>query len=128
MECQDSSGAKHRCGPATDLNGGSCPRSCRYCHWNRYGLNGGNGLLSCRLYCFWSRHFSDAKCGSDLSCLRRLQELLEVTIFGENIGQSLLNYIVGASTNESRILINLCGGCIGEANRGADLFGLDYFE
>ena len=46
----------------------------------------------------------------------------------EDIGQSLLDYIVGASTNESRVLVDLRSGRIGEANRGADLFGLDDFE
>ena len=35
MECQDSSGAKHRCGPATDSHGESCLRPRRYWCGNR---------------------------------------------------------------------------------------------
>ena len=91
-------------------------------------MSGGNGPLSGRLHCFWSGNFSDAKCGSDFSCLWGLQKLLEVAIFREDIGQGLLNYIVRASTNEGRVLVDLYSGRVGKANRGADLFGLDDFE
>ena len=59
-----------------------------------------------------------ALCGceasSDLLRLRRLQEVLKVAIFGEDIGERLLDDIVGGCVDEGGILIDLCSGCVGE--------------
>jgi hypothetical protein len=60
--------------------------------------------------------------------LRGLEEILEGTVFREDVGEGLLNDIVGRRPDEGGILVHLRSGCVSEANRGADLFGLDYFE
>jgi hypothetical protein len=60
--------------------------------------------------------------------LRSLEEVLEGTVLRENVGEGLLHNIVSRRMDEGGILIYLGSGCVSEANRGADLFGLDYFE
>jgi hypothetical protein len=57
--------------------------------------------------------------------LGSLEEVLEVAILAEDVGKGLLDHIVGASTDEGGVLIDLGCGCVREANRGADLTGLD---
>jgi hypothetical protein len=53
---------------------------------------------------------------------------LEVAVFAEDVGESLLDHIVGASADEGGVLIDLSSGCVREANGGADLTGLDDFK
>jgi hypothetical protein len=60
--------------------------------------------------------------------LWRLQEVLEVTVFRKDIAERLLYDIVGASVNESGVLIDLHSDRIGESNRGTNLSGLDNFK
>ena len=74
------------------------------------------------------RHFADAKGGRDLSGRRSLEEVLEVTVLAEDIGESLLDDIIGAGADERCILIDLSCGRMGQPDRCTDLTGLDSFE
>src|ERR1700730_2362500 len=128
MECQNSSGAKHRCGPATDSYGGSCLQS----HHNSRGLYRGLRAV-CRLLCkglccVWSRRLANAQRRCDLLRLWRLQEVLKVAIFGEDIGESLLDNIIGTSMDEGGILIDLSSGRVSEPDRSAYLSCLNHFK
>ena len=49
-----------------------------------------------------SGYLADAKRGRHLLRFRGLQELLEVAVFGEDIGERLLDDIVGTSVDERR--------------------------
>jgi hypothetical protein len=60
--------------------------------------------------------------------LRGLEKVLEGTVLREDVGEGLLHNIVSRRMDESGILVYLRSGCVSEANRSADLFGLDYFE
>src|SRR5271156_5503593 len=106
IKCQDSSGAQHRCGLATDLNGGSCPRSRHNCRWLAAMSRAVCRFLCRRLRCVVARAFANAKGGHDLFRLRSLQELLKLAVFGEDIGECLFDYIVGAGPNKGRVLID----------------------
>src|ERR1700761_6016177 len=109
MECQDSPRAQRGCGSATDLGAGSCLRSrhrCRCLCCRRHWSNRLSNRLRC-LVCCWLAY---AQSRGDLLCFRRLQKLLEVTVFRKHIGKRLLDNIVGRSANEGGVLIDLhCG-------------------
>jgi hypothetical protein len=78
----------------------------------RYGS--GNGcrerLLSSRLRCLGSRDLPYPQSRCNLPGLRGLEEVLEVAVFAEDIGEGLFDDIVGASTDEGSVLIDLSGG------------------
>jgi len=70
-------------------------------------------MLPCgRLHYFWSRRFANAKSRRNLLRFRCPQELLEVSIFCEDIGESLFDNIISASADKGSVLIDLSGGCI----------------
>ena len=68
-------------------------------------------------------HFANAKGRRNLLRLWRLQELLKVAVLGEDIGESLLDNIIGTGMDEGGILIDLRCGRISQPNRGADCVG-----
>src|SRR5580658_4808657 len=128
MDCLRSSGAQRRWWPATDSHGGSCLQSRHYC-WGLCAV----GRAGCRLLCgrlrrFYGWHLANAKGRRNLLRLWRLQELLKVTILGEDIAKRLLHDIIGAGMDVSGVLIDLRCSRVRQPNRGADLFGLDDFE
>jgi hypothetical protein len=95
VERQNSSGAKHRSSTTTKLNG----RSCLHCAHRRRGLHPGYKLL-CRLLrrtVAWT--FTDTQSRSNLLGLWRLQEVLEVTVFREDIIERLIDNIVRGCFN-----------------------------
>src|ERR1700730_5957061 len=128
MECQNSSGAKHRCGPATDSYGGSCLQS----HHNSRGLYRGLRAV-CRLLCkglccVWSGRLANAQRRCDLLRLWRLQEVLTVALFGKDIGEGMVDTIVGTIMDEGGIRIELSSGRVSELDRSSYVSGLDPFK
>ncbi len=68
--------------------------------------------------------FTDTQSGSNLFGLRRLEEVLEVTVLRENIVERLINNIIGGCVHESGVLIDLRGGGLIEPNRSTDVAAL----
>ena len=64
--------------------------------------------------------FTDTQSRRDLFGLRRIEEVLEVAIFREDIVHRLFDDIVGGYVNESGILIDLCCCDLIQPNRSAD--------
>ena len=54
----------------------------------------------------------------------RLQEVLEVTVFREDIIERLIHNIVGGCVDEGCVLIDLRGGRLIQSNRSADVTAL----
>src|SRR5882762_6176138 len=81
VECQNSSGAKHRSCTTTKLNG----RSCLHCAHRSRGLDPGCKLLCRLLRRTVARAFTHTQSGDNLLGVCRLQEVLEVTVFREDI-------------------------------------------
>src|SRR5271156_1343022 len=76
MECQNSSGAKHRSCTTTKLNA----RSCLHCAHRSRGLHPGRKLLCRLLRRTIVRPLTDTQSRRNLLGLWRLEEVLEVTI------------------------------------------------
>src|SRR5439155_14718228 len=91
VECQLSSGAKHRFATTTKLNAGSR----LYRSHRSGGLHPGYKLLRRLLSRTIARTFTDTQSGSNLLRLRRLEEVLKVTVLREDIVQSFVHNIVG---------------------------------
>ncbi len=109
VECQNSSGAKHRSCSGTKLNAGS---RLHYPHRSR-GLHPGSKLLRrlLRLILRISiRAFTDTQRGGNLPGLWRLQKVLKVAVFREDIVEGFVHDIVGGCVDESGVLIDLLGG------------------
>jgi hypothetical protein len=75
------------------------------------GYGSGNGcgerLLSSRLRCLGSRALPYPQCRCNLPGFRGLEEVLEVAVFAEDIGEGLFDDIIGASADECSVLIDL---------------------
>src|ERR1700683_1827551 len=76
VECQNSSGAKHRSCTTTKLIG----RSCLHCAHRSLGLDPGGKLLGRLLRRTIARAFSHTQSGGNLLGVCRLQEVLEVAV------------------------------------------------
>ena len=72
-----------------------------------------------------SRDLTNPQRRCNLPGFRGLEEVLEVAVFAEDIGESLLDNIVSTSPNEGGILIDLGSGRVREPNGCANLTGLD---
>src|SRR5664279_1161219 len=109
VECQHSSGAKHRSCSGTNMQGGSRlhrPHRTRGLHPNSELLR---SLLRFILrILIWA--FADTQRGSDLVGLWRLQKVLKVAVLREDIVERLVHHIVGGCVDESGVLIDLLGG------------------
>src|SRR5258708_17538757 len=120
MECQNSSGAKHRSCSGNKLKPGS---RLHYPYRSR-GLHPGcklpRGLLR-PVFRILARTFTDTQRGSDLLSLWRLQKVLEVAVLREDIVERLVHNIVCGCMDESGILINLFGGGLVQPNRSTDV-------
>jgi hypothetical protein len=128
VECQHSSGAKHRGGLGNDLGAGSCLRSRHYCSGLRCLWSRDRWLLWLAFCCLCGGRSADAKGSCNLPGFWSLEEVLEVAVFAEDVGERLFDDIVGASAYEVSVLIDLSCGCVGQPNRRADLTGLNDFE
>jgi hypothetical protein len=64
--------------------------------------------------------FTDTRCRRDLFSLRRIEEVLEVAIFREDIVHRLVDDIVGGYMNESGVVIDLCCCDLIQPNRSTD--------
>src|SRR3984957_5951370 len=84
MECQRTPGAKRRCGPATNSDGGASLHSRHDCRGLGRRLHPTCGLLRRRLRWIIGRGSSDAQGGRDALRSWLLQKLLKVRIFGED--------------------------------------------
>src|ERR1700686_4230835 len=120
VKCQNSSGAKHRSCSATKLNA----RSRLHRSHRSRGLHPGNELLCRLLRRTIARAFTDTQSGSNLLGLRRLQKVLEVTVFREDIVERLVHNIVGGCVDEGGVLIDLRGGSFIQPNGSTDVAGL----
>ncbi len=120
MECQNSSGAKHRSCSGTKLNAGS---RLHYPYRSRR-FHPGSKLLRRLLRVIprifiWA--FTDAQRGRDLLGLWRLQKVLKVAVLREHIVERFVHDIIGGCVDESGILIDLLSGRFVQANRSADI-------
>src|ERR1700739_252926 len=128
MRCRNPRGPNHRGGTATTPEDKSCPRSRHGCSQSA-AVGSTVCRLSRRLLCdFRSRWSANSQRGGDFLCFGRLQELLKVAVFREDIGERLLHHFIGGSVDEGGILIDLCSGRIGQPNRGAEVTGWDDFK
>src|SRR5258708_29180208 len=102
VECQNSSGAKHRSCTARKLNA----RSCLHRSHRSRGLHPGY-KLPCRLLGRTiGRAFTDTQRRGNLLGVWRLQEVLEVTVFREDIIERLIHNIVGGCVHQGGVLID----------------------
>jgi hypothetical protein len=62
--------------------------------------------------------------GGNLLGVWRLQEVLEVTVFGEDIIEGLIHNIVGGCVDEGGVLIDLRGCGLIQPNRSTDVAAL----
>src|ERR1700687_6449122 len=120
VECQNSSGAKHRSCTTTKLNG----RSCLHCAHRSRGLDPGCKLLCRLLRRTIARAFSHTQSGGNLLGVCRLQEVLEVAVLREDIVERLVHNIIRGCVNESGVLIDLCCGDLIQPNRSTDVAAL----
>src|SRR5271157_5036096 len=124
LACQNSSGAKHRSCTTTKLNG----RSCLHCTHRSRGLDPRCKLLRRLLGRTIARAFSHTQSGGNLLGVCRLQEVLEVAVFREDIVERLVHNIVGGCVDESGVLIDLLSGGFIQPNRSTDVAALVDFK
>jgi hypothetical protein len=62
------------------------------------------------------------------ACLWRLQKVLKVAVFREDIVESLVHHIVGGCVDKSGILIDLFGGRFVQSNGSTDVPALVDFK
>ena len=99
-------------------------RSCLYRSHRSCGLHPGY-KLPCRLLGRTiGRAFTDTQRRDNLLSLWRLQEVLEVTVFREDIIERLIQNIVGGCVDEGGVLIDLRGGRLIQPNRSTDVTAL----
>src|SRR6185437_15854513 len=127
VECRDTPGAKHRSGTGTDVEGGSCSRTCRNCRGLGCGRCCGNRLLHGRFRCLIYGRSTHTQCRRNPLRFGSAKELLKLAVLRENIGKRLLHNVVRESVDERGVLIDLSSGRIGETYRGADVVGLGDF-
>jgi len=70
------------------------------------------------------RAFTDTQHRGNLLGVCRLQEILEVTVFREDIIERLIHNIVGGCVDEGGVLIDLRGGGLIKPNRSTDVTAL----
>src|SRR5882762_1046829 len=85
-------------------------------------------LLRGRLRDTGSWRSPDAKRRRDFPGFRHLQEVLEVAIFGKDIGERLFHHIICGCGNESGVLIDQERSRVSEPYGCADLADLGNFE
>src|SRR5208282_4870033 len=111
---------KHRFGSTTKLTAGSR----LYRPHRRRGFHPGY-KLPCRLLCRTIvRAFTDTQSRRNLLGLRRLEKVLEVTVFREDIIERLIDNIVGGCVDKGGILIDLRRGDLIESDRSTDVAAL----
>jgi hypothetical protein len=120
MEYRDSSGAQHRSGFATLVDAGSCLRSHHRCCRLGHRLRHRNRLPSRRFGWLIGGRPTHTQRGRNPLGFRRLQELLKVAVFLEDIGERLLNYIDGGSADKCRKLIDSSCSQIRQSNGRAN--------
>ena len=99
-------------------------RSCLHRSHRRRGFHPGYKLLCRLLGRTIARAFTDTQSRRNLLGLRRLEEVLEVTVLREDIVQRLVHNIVGGCVDEGGVLIDLCGGDLIQPNRSTDVAAL----
>src|SRR5208283_3386889 len=113
-------GAKHRSRTTTKLDG----RSCLHCAHRSRGLDPGCKLLCRLLRRTIARAFSHTQSRGNLLGVCRLQEVLEVPVFGEDIVERLVHNIIRGCVDEGGILIDLRCGDLIESDRSTDVAAL----
>src|SRR5581483_1208861 len=124
VECQNSSGAKHRSCIATKLDA----RSRLHRPHRRRGFHPTNALLPRLLGRTIGYGFPNTQSRSDLLRLRSLQEFLKITVFRENIVQCFVDNVVSGCLDKSSVLIHLGSGRFVEPNGGANVADLVDFK
>jgi hypothetical protein len=71
------------------------------------------------------RQAADSKALFGTSGFRGPKELLEVAVFGEDVGQSLVHDLIGWDMEKRCVLVDLRGGGCVKANGGVDVAGLN---
>ena len=89
LECQNSSGAKHRFCTTTKLNG----RSCLHCAYRSRGFHPSSKLLCRLLRRTIARALTHTQSGGNLLSGWRLEEVLKVTVFRKDIVEGLIHNI-----------------------------------
>src|SRR5579864_9457832 len=124
VECQNSSGAKHRSCTATKLE----TQSRLHRAHRRRGFHTANDLFPRLLGGTIGYSFPNTQSRSNLLRLRSLQELLKITVFREDIVQRLVHDVVSGCLDKSSVLIHLGSGRLVEPNGGANVADLVDFK
>jgi hypothetical protein len=120
VECHNSSGAKHRSFSGTKLNAGHAFTARTEAVDSTPATSFLAGFLAAPL----AGPFTDTQHRGNLLSLWRLQEVLEVTVFREDIIERLIQNIVGGCVDEGGVLIDLRGGRLIQPNGSTDVTAL----